>query len=117
MSEDAEIDPATPLTQFGTEAGGFRHRPRKGVDPDGVSVIAGRLSPDQAARLVTGRPARRGDAVRHTTAQELQEAGFTVRRTPSKRIREHRSVEYPGVWDDDVCRRFDECFGPPVAEG
>ncbi len=81
-------------------------------------MLAGRLSPDEAARIVSRRPgAVSGEGVRYTTVGRLRMAGFEVKATPTRRIKEHMSVIMEGSqpWTDAVAARFDSCFeGDPV---
>jgi hypothetical protein len=107
-----ELVPETPLTQFGdTFDRGFSRQPRP-RDTDGLlSLIAGRLSIGEAKPLISSKPPVEGEAVRHTTVGRLTDAGFHVFRTPLPKNPDHVSVEYPGKWDDDVCEKFDSCFG------
>jgi hypothetical protein len=111
------LDRDTPLTQYGdTWEEGFRCRPRFS-DFDGISVIEGRLSVREAARLVCRkRLPFRGDAVRHTTVGQLEDAGFSVRPTPTRGNPGHVSVQSAQGWDDDVCELFHRSFGPPEVE-
>jgi hypothetical protein len=111
---ETPLERAAPLTQYGdTWDQGFRCRPRAS-DLDGVSVLLGRLTLAQAARYVRrdGR-ARRGDAVRYTEVGCLEDEGFVVVHTPTRRNPLHVSVQSPPGWDDDVCERFHRCFGQP----
>jgi len=107
------------LTQYGSRSADdgsvrFRDRPRAEIDEQEVSLLGGRLLPDEADRLVAPRSYPNPRAgVRHTTVATLEGAGFRVRRSPSARIPNHVSVEWPETWDDDVAMKFDECFGPP----
>lgn len=108
------LGPEDVLTQYGrTDPTGFRVRPRSGVE-EGISLIAGQLSAEEARRLVVRKGFYRPgvDAVRHTTAGDLEDAGFRVRRDPTPVIPDHVLVEFPGQWDDEVTERFDACFGP-----
>jgi hypothetical protein len=108
----------TVLTQYGRhEPGGFRVRPRRGIET-GVSLIAGRLRPEVARALVVRRGIYRPgvDAVRYTTVGDLADAGFDVRADPTPAIPDHVLVRFPGEWDDDVGERFDACFGPVPEE-
>jgi hypothetical protein len=92
----------------------FRTAPR--ASEGGVSLIAGRLTPRQAAMIVRHEYLPVRDSVRYTTVGRLREAGFRVRSTPTRMNPDHVSVEYDGVWTDDgdVSKRFDDCFDQPV---
>jgi hypothetical protein len=110
------------LTQFGMRTGpglaNFRMAPRP--HEQDVSLLAGRLTPRQAAKAVRhGRPEYfpGRDVVRYTTVERLVVAGFRVESTPSPMIPNHISVEYDGDWNDDVAKRFDGCFDPPAKGG
>lgn len=102
------------LTQYGrSDATGFRVRPRAGIE-SGISLIAGRLGVAEAHHLVVrrGSPRPGVDAVRYTTAADLEDAGFRVRSAPTRAIPGHVLVDHEGQWDDEVAERFDACFGP-----
>lgn len=103
------------LTQYGHLRTGFRQSPRWDREK-AVSVIAGRLEVEQATLLVTGRRARRGDAVRYSTVGRLHGAGFVTRSDPQPLNPAHVLVEYPGEWSEDIGEAFDRCFEPPVAK-
>lgn len=104
------------LTQYGQARSGFRRAPRPGIE-QGISLIRGALTVEEATRLVCRRAARRGDAARHTTVRRLVQAGFSVVPTPTRWIPGHVRVRYPGEWTTDVARRFDRCFDAPVVKG
>ena len=117
-----ELHAGMVLTQFGLRTGrglaSFRMAPRR--HEQDVSLIAGRLTPREAAMAVRHRqpeyfPGR--DIVRYTTVERLIVAGFRVRSTPSPMIPNHVSVEYDGDWTDDVAKRFDGCFDQPAKGG
>jgi predicted fused transcriptional regulator/phosphomethylpyrimidine kinase len=102
------------LTQYGSTSGGkpaFRNCPRE-QDGDGVSLIMGRVTAEEASLLVRGRPSfdKASDRVRYTSVVRLRAAGFRVRHTPSQRNPRHVSVSRPGIWSSDVCGAFDMCF-------
>jgi hypothetical protein len=114
MPDHDRLPPESALTQYGRrDNSGFRVRPRPGVE-DGISLIAGRLGVVQAHRLVVrrGSPLVGVDAVRHTTVDDLEDAGFVVQPAPTRAIPDHVLVRYEGQWDDEVAERFDACFGP-----
>jgi hypothetical protein len=104
------------LTQYG------RSYQRKGDDFDsrpedeqqGLSLIRGKVSIEQASQLVRERGLQPGDAVRHTTVGCLKDAGFEVRHSPLRGFRDHCSVKWPNLWDDEVERRFEECWNEPI---
>jgi hypothetical protein len=112
------------LTQYGVRlpvGRQFRvdfHRAPRPHERD-LSVLAGHLTPRQAAMLVRQEFLSWREAVRYTTVGCLRDAGFRVRSTPSRGIPNHVSVEYDGIWTDDdgVAKRFDDCFGPATWEG
>ena len=112
------LEPDTVVTQYGRhEVGGFRVRPRHGIET-GVSLIAGRLRPEVARALVVRRGIYRPgvDAVRYAAVVDLTDAGFDVVADPTPAIPDHVLVRSPGEWDDDVAERFDACFGPVPEE-
>jgi hypothetical protein len=100
------------LTQYGRafeRHDSFAGRPEPGQTD--LSVIRGRASIGKAAQLVAERALQPGDAVRHTTVGCLRDAGFTVEHTPREGgFPDHCSVKGPDVWDDEVERRFNECW-------
>ena len=111
------------LTQYGEaipdESGyNFRNRLREHQGENELSLIAGRLTPQEAAKVVTkvGNPQA---AARYTTAGELRTQGFIVRHSPTRKNARHVSVHppqaggQPAAWDDDMTKRFDECFTTP----
>ena len=113
MNPSREIDDLETVTQFGTRDGGFRNWPRA-MEED-VSVLIGRLTVEQSARLVRRRGGvARGDGVRYARAGALRHAGFAVRHTPTRSIVVHASVESSGVWDDEARMRFDRVFSEPI---
>lgn len=105
------------LTQYGNRAypagEPFRHRPREGKETE-ISLMAGRLSVDDAARAVSRgrRSAYPDDGVRYTTAGRLRAGGFKVTSTPSRLIPNHVSTALVGEkdWTESVCAEFDACF-------
>lgn len=102
------------VTQYGNvREGGFRKAPRSGVE-EAVSVIRGRLSVEEATRLVRRRGARPGDGVRYARVGDLQAARFSVRRDPVPLNPEHCLVDYPDEWNEQVASRFDGCFEAPL---
>jgi hypothetical protein len=111
------------LTQHGViRPGGHRdYRNCLRTDPGkaeaDMSLIRGRLSPEEAgvARLGRARRSRR-DAARHTTARRLRVAGFRVEHTPRfPRAPMHVSVYWDrGHWNEETAKLFDGCF---VLEG
>lgn len=120
---DDEIDDDEVLTQFGNrldpaEPGHPFRRKLRDSDFDGISLLRGRLSPDEAALLVTRRPAADGHGVRYVSAGALRAEGFHVNSTPTKRNKRHVSaIMGVGVkWTEAVGERFDSCCNgePPV---
>lgn len=76
-----------------------------------MSVILGRLTPEEAVPLVSrGDAAGSADAVRYASVRDLRAAGFRVRSRASKTIPGHLAVTCDGVWDGPVAARFDACF-------
>lgn len=114
---NGEIADEVVLSQFGNRKapalpdGPFRCRLRE-EDTDGVSMLNGRHSPDEACRIVTRLAASPDHGVRYTTAGTLRAAGFHVKGTPSRRNKLHVSVimESGEQWTDEVAARFDSCF-------
>jgi hypothetical protein len=100
-------------TQYG-RIGDFHNKPRWEQE-NALSLVRGRVTRREAAKLVGRRPSR-GDAVRYTTYESLEAAGFIVRPDPQPLNPDHVLVEYPGEWDEDVCERFDSCFDEPTEE-
>src|SRR6185437_13444036 len=85
---------------------------RKEID---ISLLAGRMSVDEAARTVNWRRregAHPDDGVRYTTVGRLRAAGFRVEASPSALIPGHVSVTLGGEgnWTEDVKAKFDACF-------
>lgn len=116
------LDESEPVTQYGsrwllTEGRAFRCRPRFLAGEKDLSMLAGLLTAAEAARAVAGHWTPEADVVRHTSVGQLRAAGFRVTHSPTKRLGNHVSVEYPSEWDDDVDRRFDACFDLTTAEG
>jgi|SwirhisoilCB1_FD_contig_31_5709438_length_898_multi_11_in_0_out_0_1 hypothetical protein len=106
------------LTQYGSRVyppgEPFRRRPREGKETE-ISLLAGRIELDEAARMVNRRRregAHPGDGVRYTTVGRLLAAGFSPTLTPSKLLPNHVSVALGGEenWTETVCARFDGCF-------
>lgn len=113
--DENELSLEQEVTQYGQLRTGFRRSPRWDRER-AVSVIAGRLDVEQATLRVTGRRARRGDAVRYSTVGRLHGAGFVTRSDPQLLNPAHVLVEYPGEWSEDIGEAFDECFEPPVTK-
>ncbi|MEU0521566.1 hypothetical protein [Streptosporangium sp. NPDC006007] len=109
------------VSQYGTihaPIGGnsFKCRPFIHEDPQELSLLAGKLTPDEAAGTVNRRRtsgALPGDGVRHASVGKLRSAGFRVWRSPTKKIAGHVSVmplDGNRPWTDDDSQRFDACF-------
>ncbi len=96
------------------ERDGFRGIPRPERNESGMSVQLGRLTPAEMVELMMGRSPRPHDAVRHTTAGKLREAGFVITHAPTRFHPEHATVEFPGEWTQDVVESWHDCFGPPT---
>lgn len=95
----------------------FHQRPHPDADPPSMSVIRGRVAPEEAARQVRNDlyvPQPGKEAVRYALVGDLIAAGFAVYHDPLPGMPDHSSVEISGVWTDDVGDRFDRCFGSPV---
>jgi len=118
VSDDLEDD--EELTQYGNRelppGEPFRIKPRVGLEQD-ISLIAGRRSVEEAARLVSRgrRGAAVGDGVRYSTAGAVRGAGFRVKRTPTLLNPNHVSatLKRGEVWSKDVSTLFDECWTEP----
>lgn len=105
------------LTQYGmTMPDGtapFHNEPREGKENE-LSLLEGQLKAEEAARYVLGnrralfKPERH--KARYTTVSELQTSGFTVTRSPSKKIPIHVSVGCDAEWDEATRIVFDSCF-------
>ncbi len=92
----------------------FRSMPRPGKEPPelDVSMILGRLSPEEAERAAFGpRRADRRRAVRHAKVGDLRAAGFRVEHTPRLGTLDHVSVFWggEGVWDETVSALLGDC--------
>jgi hypothetical protein len=116
-----EISDDADLSQYGERSSGesfrFRDRTRAEVGETDISLILGRVSAEEAARLVT-KTCRPYAAVRHTTAGQLRGKGFYVRHTPTRKNSQHVSVTLPqkdehAEWDDNLAKIFDQCFADP----
>lgn len=79
-------------------------------------IRGGELTVERAVYYVNPRrsPAD-NDSLRSATVGELEDAGFTVRATPSRHNPDHVSVYYDGEWGDTVAERFDSVLGEPPA--
>ncbi|HEX2057411.1 MAG TPA: hypothetical protein VHI71_03500 [Actinomycetota bacterium] len=105
------------VTQYGRAQGRvlkFRCIPREAEA--GISLIYGRVAIADAVALVLPFRAgvvRAGDAVRYSRVGRLRRAGFSVHRRPLPHFADHLEVEFDGLWDDEVCARFDGCFERP----
>jgi hypothetical protein len=112
------------LTQYGNKLsplGGrpFKNRPPNPERVNALSLIRGRRTLDEAARLVqTARSAPSpGSGVRYTTAARLIQEGFRARHTGTSNNPHHVSVIYldeTHIWTDDDSERFDACFDQPI---
>jgi hypothetical protein len=120
-----ELSDDTHLTQYGETAlgEGFRDRLRVEIGEAELSLICGAVDATAASLLVT-RTINPWRMVRITTVGRLRRAGFTVVHSPTKANRLHVSV-YPPIlgggdfadWDDDLAKRFNQCFSEGPAEG
>lgn len=79
-----------------------------------MSVQIGRLTPVEMVEVLMGRSPRPHDAVGHTTAGKLREAGFVVTHTPRRFNPGHATVGFPGDWADDVTELWHDCFDPAI---
>jgi hypothetical protein len=111
-----EIDDGEYVSQYGSRQTGkafFWDRPRP-RDFDGLSVMIGRLTPEEARQ-----PVRRDgmashlDGVRYAKVGDLRALGMEVVHTPSRANPDHVSVRRAGEWGDEVAGRFNECFEGP----
>ena len=106
------IDDEEELTQYGTTTDRFRNEPRW-LREDAVSLLLGGWHPLAASQKVRGIALEDGtDAARYTTAGTLRARGFSVTHAPGRKNPDHVVVSFDGVWDEQVCEAFDECFGP-----
>jgi hypothetical protein len=116
-----DLDDEDWVSQYGTihaPIGGkpFKCRPFIDEDPQELSLLDGKLTPDEAAKIVNRRRvhgAFPGDGVRHALAGKLRSSGFRVWRSPTKKIPSHVSVmplDGNRPWTDDDSQRFEDCF-------
>lgn len=114
------------LTQYGNRAHPpgepFRNRPRLGRKEDDISLLAGHMPIDDAARTVNWRRtegAHPDDGVRYATVGGLRAAGFRVEASPSALIPNHVSVTLSGEgdWTEEVRANFDACFTGTIWKG
>ena len=109
---------AEDLTQFG-ETGvvgpQFPNRLRAHQGEVEMSLILGRQTP-LAASLIVTKGWTPTATTRYTLAGTLRRAGFVVKHSPTKSNPLHVSVfapespEGPVDWDDELAKRYDECF-------
>ncbi|WP_157251141.1 hypothetical protein [Nonomuraea typhae] len=82
-----------------------------------MSLTLGHLDVKQMIDLIVRRrsPAI-GDGVRHTTAGQLRQAGFTVTHDGGKSNPRHVSVSLDAgtEWTEYESAQFDECFSSPI---
>lgn len=110
-----ELGDDEPVTQYGsanTDPHFFTKPKPNSRRPDAMSLIRGRLTPEEATLVVTGRQARPGvDLARYARIECFREKGFDVRHTPSPMNPDHVSViTREDEWTDNVAERFDKCF-------
>lgn len=99
------------VTQYGSADQSFRNAPRFAEGEADLSVILGRLTPEQAGDVVRyGALGGGRDRARHSLVAVLRLAGFTVTHTPSRMNACHASVTFHGDWNSQVCDDFDDCF-------
>lgn len=106
------------LSQYGSILAVIDGEPFKGEpgrNQEDLSLIRGRVSPDQAAESVSRRrkEAAPGEGVRYVRAGNLRDAGFTVMHTPTSRNKNHVSVTAEGtsgIWAAEHKLRYRECF-------
>lgn len=118
MSPLPSLGPGAFVTQYGRRGRNgwvFWNHPKAGQDE--LSLLAGRYPVDTTTILIARRDVDPNDAVRYATVGCLEEAGFTLERTPNRRNPDHVSVKLDGLWDDAAGDRFDACFEKPVTEG
>ncbi|HEX6676526.1 MAG TPA: hypothetical protein VF486_16055 [Actinomycetes bacterium] len=108
-----ELRPDLEVTQIGGRRR-FRTAPRSQLGERTLSVIGGRLRPEDSVALAFGRLPTAQDCVRYASVVVLREAGFVVEWNPTRRNRLHCSIESPTGWDEDVRERFNACFGEIV---
>jgi len=106
-----ELDDSVELTQFVFFDEEPRNAPRP-RDQDGLSLLRGRLSTNQAARYVRRKSPSPfdGDSVRHTTVGQMRRAGFVIKATPSRSIPIHVSVSTEAEWEEITMENFASCF-------
>ena len=104
-----ELRPDLEVTQIGRQRR-FRTAPRSRLGERTLSVIGGRLGPEDAVVLAFGRLATAMDCVRFASVAVLRDAGFVVKWDPTRRNRLHCSIECPAGWGEDVQERFNACF-------
>jgi hypothetical protein len=121
-----DVPDGAQLTQYGKGPLGsptrFRDRPRAEINEPDVSLLWGRVTVDEARRIVDkwGSPL---SAVRYTTAGALRARGFIVRHTPTGPNPKHISVfppidgNDPKEWDDALAKSFSDCFTEPHGGG
>lgn len=118
--DPATLDPETSLTrcckidpdEFQSH---LRNRLPHGEPEIGLSLLIGRLGPQEAVRRAFRRAPRPRDAARHTTVRALEAAGFSVVSDGKLKEGSHVSVYWHhGQWDDTVAGTFEDCFGAPM---
>jgi len=94
----------------------FRSGLRSERGEPGMSVIAGRVSVEEAVPLVCrGDSAGSADAVRYAVTEDLRKEGFTVTYRKSRIVPGHAVVLWPdGEWDEGVLAKFSKCFSEYV---
>ncbi|MFC0862568.1 hypothetical protein ACFHYQ_09700 [Sphaerimonospora cavernae] len=109
------------VSQYGTihkpiEGKPFKRRPSVGEVSQELSLLKGKLTPDQAATAVNHhrvRGAIPGEGVRYALAGKLRADGFRVWASPTRHIPGHVSValmDDDRLWTHDDMERFDACF-------
>lgn len=124
MTKDQELDALRSraitddefVSQYGSRETGeafFWDRPRP-KDRDGLSAMLGKVTPAEARKPVRRVGAlTEDDGVRYARVGDLRKRGFIVTHTPSRGNTDHVSIRYPGAWDDDISRAFDESWSNP----
>ncbi len=90
----SDVGPGQFVTQYGTTW--FRDAPRFDEGESDISMCLGRRTADEAARMVTRRPAGPDARARVFRVSDLRAAGYVVRLTPTPLNPGHVSILAPG---------------------
>jgi len=123
--DDEDLKDEDWVSQYGTihspiDDRPFKRRPFIDEDPQELSLLKGKVSPDEAAQTVNRRRvhgATPGEGVRHALVGKLRAAGFRVWPSPRKHMPKHVSVallDGSRPWTHDDRERFDACFESTV---